>query len=85
MFEKLLIFLDFKLERELILDHDSIHASHFLLVLIHRSDPTVHSDLALHVFYLVMKPFSSNRLYMVFNPQFFILLMHLHVLGLNGL
>jgi hypothetical protein len=76
----LLLSLNSNLQGELIDDGDSVDASHPRLVLVHRPDPTINPDFALHVLDDIVKPLSLKSLRLVLGPQALVLVMHLHIL-----
>lgn len=80
MLEHLLLSLHSNLQGKLIDDGDGVDASHLRLVLVHRPDPTINPDFALHVLDDIVKPLSLKSFCLVLCLQALILVVHLHML-----
>ena len=74
LFIELLIFFNSDSESKLINKRNSINAAHSHFIYIHWPHSAVYSDLALHVFYLVMKSFSLYCFSLIFQPKSIILI-----------
>jgi hypothetical protein len=72
-FIELLILFDSNSESKLIDKRNCINTAHSHFIYIHWPDSTVYSDLALHVFNLIMKSFSLYCLCLIFQPKSIIL------------
>lgn len=80
LLEHLLLSLNSNLQGELIDDGDGVDASHLRLVLVHRPDPAINPDFALHVLDDIVKPLSLKSFCLVLCPQALILVVHFHIL-----
>jgi hypothetical protein len=83
LFVQLLIFFNPDLKSELINDGHSIHAVPCYLRLVHRSNTTVDSNLAFHVFNDIMEFLPLHCLHLVLEPQPLILFSHILILVLK--